>query len=325
MNRPLISIIINNYNYGQFIRRAIDSALNQTYRPIEIIVVDDGSTDNSRAMIEAYGDAIHPVFKANGGQDSSFNVGFASSQGDIVCFLDADDVFMPDKLEKVATCFNEDPRVGWCFHTIQLKDLDTSEVLGNTLAFPGAACDRSRFCDFRSEIRLGRLPFYPASTSGLCFRRHILDQILPMTETFVKTSADRYVRAAAIGLSPGYFLAEELTIQGIHGRNVSTLRKDRPFIPEREMIAAYLVRTHFPSLAQYADRLFARGLWAYKQFVNSSEKALLDVEPEYEALIQDYWQLCSPISKTLIVGIELYHSRPWRREGAFIALASKAS
>ena len=85
----MISIIINNYNYARFLRAAIDSALGQSYQPIEVLVVDDGSTDQSRAIIDSYGDRIRPVLKKNGGQASALNAGFAQSQGDSVIFLDA--------------------------------------------------------------------------------------------------------------------------------------------------------------------------------------------------------------------------------------------
>src|SRR4051812_4883990 len=84
---PLVSIIIDNYNYARYLPDAIDSALGQTYRPIEVIVVDDGSSDGSREIIIAYGDRLLPVFKANGGQASAFNAGLASCQGEIVIFL----------------------------------------------------------------------------------------------------------------------------------------------------------------------------------------------------------------------------------------------
>jgi len=66
--RQLVSILIDNYNYARFLQSAIESALNQTHRAVEIIVVDDGSTDSSRQVIEAYKDSVIPIFKENGGQ-----------------------------------------------------------------------------------------------------------------------------------------------------------------------------------------------------------------------------------------------------------------
>ena len=93
---PLVSILINNYNYAQYLSQAIDSALGQTYTNTEIIVVDDGSTDNSREIINSYGNQIISVLKENGGQASAINAGFAASKGDIICLLDADDIFLPD-------------------------------------------------------------------------------------------------------------------------------------------------------------------------------------------------------------------------------------
>ena len=74
-NQPLVSIIINNYNYDRFLPEAINSAINQTYPHTEIIVVDDGSTDNSRDIISGYGQRIIPIFQPNGKQAAAFNSG----------------------------------------------------------------------------------------------------------------------------------------------------------------------------------------------------------------------------------------------------------
>jgi cellulose synthase/poly-beta-1,6-N-acetylglucosamine synthase-like glycosyltransferase len=104
---PLASIIIDNYNYGRLLKDAIDSALAQTYRNTEVIVVDDGSTDNSREIIAGYGDRIIPVLKENGGQASALNAGFAVSQGDVILFLDADDVLLPTAAENAMPCFED--------------------------------------------------------------------------------------------------------------------------------------------------------------------------------------------------------------------------
>src|SRR5208282_584801 len=94
--RPLVSIIVTNYNYARYLRAAIDSALAQTYPHVEVIVVDDGSTDESREVIESYEKRVLPVIKANGGHGSAVNAGFVVSRGEIVIFLDADDELLPE-------------------------------------------------------------------------------------------------------------------------------------------------------------------------------------------------------------------------------------
>src|SRR5262249_8062926 len=99
------SIIINNYNYGRFLNDAINSALAQSYPNVEVIVVDDGSTDNSREIIAGYGDRIVPVLKENRGQPSAFNAGFATSGGDVILFLDSDDALLPTAVERAVGLF----------------------------------------------------------------------------------------------------------------------------------------------------------------------------------------------------------------------------
>jgi glycosyltransferase involved in cell wall biosynthesis len=105
MVAPLVSIIINNYNYADFLAAAIESALGQSYTPVEVLVVDDGSTDSSRQIIARYGSRILPVLKTNGGQASAFNFGIAASHGEIICFLDSDDLFHRDKVKEVVGIF----------------------------------------------------------------------------------------------------------------------------------------------------------------------------------------------------------------------------
>src|SRR5260370_20141390 len=107
MSNDLASVIVNNYNYERFLREAIDSALNQTYRNTEVIVVDDGSTDGSLEIIASYGQRIIPLVKANGCQNSALNAGFSLSRGDVILFLDSDDVLVPSAVVAAVDAFCE--------------------------------------------------------------------------------------------------------------------------------------------------------------------------------------------------------------------------
>lgn len=95
-----VSIIIPNFNYGRFLNKTIDSVLEQTYPHIEIIVIDNGSTDNSREVLESYGDRIKTIFQPNLGQAVARNIGISEASGDFIALLDADDYWEPPKLER---------------------------------------------------------------------------------------------------------------------------------------------------------------------------------------------------------------------------------
>lgn len=96
-NKPLISVIIPVYNGERYLAEAIESVLVQTYRPIEIIVVDDGSTDNSAGIAQSHKE-INYIYQSNQGVSVARNAGIASAQGEFIAFLDADDRWTPDKL-----------------------------------------------------------------------------------------------------------------------------------------------------------------------------------------------------------------------------------
>lgn len=96
---PKVSVIIPTYNYGRFICYAVNSVLNQSYKDYELLVVDDGSKDNTAERVKKYDDRIKYYYKDNGGPASARNFGIKKSNGDYICFLDADDLFIHNKLE----------------------------------------------------------------------------------------------------------------------------------------------------------------------------------------------------------------------------------
>jgi glycosyltransferase involved in cell wall biosynthesis len=129
MKHPRISVIIPNYNYGRFLPEAIDSILNQTITVQEIIVVDDGSTDNSPEVLASYGNKIHVVFQQNRGVGAARNAGVKVSSGEFIAFLDADDIWHPTKLEKQLQYLIEDSENGLV--TCGMREFDEK---GRTIA-----------------------------------------------------------------------------------------------------------------------------------------------------------------------------------------------
>lgn len=296
-NKPLVSILINNYNYERFIGKAIDSALDQTYPHTEVIVVDDGSTDNSRGIITSYKEQIIPVLKQNGGQASAFNEGFAMSKGEIICFLDSDDFFVPEKVAKVVSVFSSYPDIGWCFHRLKLVDANTGELIRLS-----RHQESSRQYDCRSDIRSGKLSFSGSgpATSGLCFTRPLLEQILPMFESEASAAADRYIKYVTMALSKGFFLNEPLTLQQIHGKNaLSNMEGKQQFIARERTLAAFHIRAKLPELASLTNKLFARGLGLYWQ--------TRTLEAKDEKLIAKYLSTVSTPERLKIYLMAFYH------------------
>jgi hypothetical protein len=114
MTQAAASIVVTNYNYARFLGKAIDSALSQTLDGVEVIVVDDGSTDESRSVIESYGDAIRPVFKENGGETAAINAGVRGVSGPFAICLDSGDTLAPTAIENAAALFEPGvTRVFW--------------------------------------------------------------------------------------------------------------------------------------------------------------------------------------------------------------------
>ena len=271
---PLVSILINNYNYGRFLAEAIDSALNQTYSNIEVIVVDDGSTDDSHSIIANYQQKIIPILKENGGQASAFNVGFAASRGEIICFLDSDDLFEPQKISEIVQIFEQNPEVGWCFHPLTyIGDQIDSQNLETPIG-------REGIYDLRDAVQRGKLqgklPFGIA-TSAICLKRELLDKLLPMPEA-IRITSDDYIKYLALGLTPGFVLFKKLAIQRIHGNNAYTFKPDKIDLRIKILcLTAYWMKIKFPQFEKFSNNMFALALglyWGYGS-KNSENRQLI--------------------------------------------------
>lgn len=129
MQQVAITVVICNYNYERFLADALDSVFAQTIQAIQIIVVDDGSTDSSREIIEQYRSRqIEVIYKENGGQISAYNAAMPLIKGDYVIFLDSDDRLLPTAAEEVIKAFTADPRVVKVHYRLEMIDADGKRI-----------------------------------------------------------------------------------------------------------------------------------------------------------------------------------------------------
>ena len=183
---PLVSIVIDNYNYARFLPVAIDSALGQSYGHKEIVVVDDGSTDDSAEVIASYGDRVVPVLRDNGGQAAAFNAGLEASRGEIVVFLDADDKLLPRAVEHAVERFDRPDvvNVQWPLWIVDENGRRTGRRFPPHMLLEG---------DFRERvIREGPHGHLPAPTSGNAWSRDFLERVFPIPESEFPRLADAY-------------------------------------------------------------------------------------------------------------------------------------
>jgi glycosyltransferase involved in cell wall biosynthesis len=116
---PLISCIVPVFNGEKYFAEAIESILKQSYRPIEIIIADDGSTDRTATVAGRYGKQIRYLRQANAGTAAARNLGLSAAAGDFVAFLDADDLWHPEKLSRQMARFRARPELGYCVTHVQ--------------------------------------------------------------------------------------------------------------------------------------------------------------------------------------------------------------
>jgi hypothetical protein len=209
---PLVSIVVDNFNYAGFVRQSIDSALAQTYPNVEVIVVDDASTDGSQQVIAEYGQRVTVVqHDLNRGQGSAFNDGFRASSGDIVMFLDADDWLYSDAVERVVAAW----RPGQSKLHFRLHLVDRAGAVIDTYPAPELRLDRGDVVPLMLEF--GR--YETVVTSGNAFAREALKRTLPMPEEEFRIAADGYLATAVPFYGPIGCVDDCLGAYRVHGAN----------------------------------------------------------------------------------------------------------
>jgi glycosyltransferase involved in cell wall biosynthesis len=113
--KPRVSVIITAYNSASLISETLQSVYRQTYQNIEVIVADDGSTDNTKALIEEKFPETKYYWKPNGGQPSARNLGISHATGELIAFVDSDDVWEPEKISRQVDEFRKAPDLMWCY------------------------------------------------------------------------------------------------------------------------------------------------------------------------------------------------------------------
>jgi hypothetical protein len=210
MSTPLISIIVNNFNYAAFLRQSVESALVQTHPRTEVIVVDDGSTDNSREIIRSFGTLVVPVLQErNGGQAAALNQGFGASHGDLVIFLDADDYLYPTAAARVVSAWA--PAVGTVQYRLHMVDPGGKEIE----IYPQAPFDSGNVVP--KLLATGR--YVGNVTSGNAFARETLRAILPIPVERFRISADGYLLTVAPFYGSVASIEEPLGAYRKHGAN----------------------------------------------------------------------------------------------------------
>ena len=185
---PRVSIVIQNYNYERYLAAAIDSALAQTHPDVEVVVVDDGSTDGSRDVIERYAGRVIAVLQSNAGQGAAMNAGFAASTGDIVMFLDADDLLDPTAAAVVSKVFGRHADTAWCMFRLRLIDAEGAATGYVRPRRRGVMPD----ADLRRHLARYRC-FHWQPTSGNAFAASALRAVLPIPAEEYRLGSDAYL------------------------------------------------------------------------------------------------------------------------------------
>lgn len=174
---PLVSVIIPTYNRAAFVAKAVESVLNQTYKRMEIIVVDDGSTDNTYEALKRYEGRIRYIYQQRSERSRARNRGFRHSRGDYIAFLDSDDLWLPTKIKRQVRIFLEEPEVGIVYTDIEFIDKNGSPYGGNICWEALKRRRASLYEDLMSENVIS------GSTSSVLIRRECLEKVGLFDET----------------------------------------------------------------------------------------------------------------------------------------------
>jgi len=294
-----ISVIVNSYNYAHYIGQTLDSVLAQTLPADEIIVVDDGSTDNSAKIIEDYAgrfEKIKFVRKSNGGQLSTFNAASHYVSGDLVFFIDSDDIWKANYLEKIVSIYKE-RSVDYVYCAFEEFDQSQRTI---------RKYEKDTDLGFSAVFTYFNRVYIGGPTSTLSIRKALSDRIFPVPfeDAWLVCADLPLVMGASLAGGHKYYCAEPLVLYRIHKANAHKILakvtdNDYRFTYNRDVLVNYFADKFKLSEKTCADLIdtevrVCRGdmrfglLWRYLSIIFKTRQSLVWKVGKFFATIKSY-------------------------------------
>jgi glycosyltransferase involved in cell wall biosynthesis len=286
-NQPLVSVIIPAHNGEQFIAQAVESVLSQTYRPVEIIVINDGSTDRTAMVLQPYLHAIHYVEQQNGGVAMARNRGLAIAQGEFIAFLDQDDWLLADKLAVQTACMTVDKKLGIIHSSWHIAD-EQGQIRGTI-----APWQTMPTLDLTNWVQ-----WKPVFLGAMLFRRSWLMRSGGFDSRWQQTSdVDFVLRLAHLGCQASW--VQQATVCYRQHKHNASRQALQQAIELQQVLKAFFERSDLPdsikqlearscyqSLVWSAWRLYHNGY--FNEAIEYLEKSLPFAEKSRSELLIDW-------------------------------------
>ena len=207
--RPLVSCIVPVFNGEKYLAESLDSIFAQTYRPIEVIVADDGSTDGSRGLVESYAEPVRWISQKSAGPPAARNLGARAARGEMLAFLDADDLWLPEKLAMQVSRLQSRPELDACVAHVRMfwaPELREEEEF------------------YREHPRAQAIPGY--ASISLLAQRTVFDRIgMYREDLWSADSTEWFIRFREAGLALDC-MEEVLVLHRMHSNNLTRRRSE---------------------------------------------------------------------------------------------------
>ena len=292
---PLVSVVIPVYNGEKYIRQTLDSVFAQTFKNLEVIVIDDGSTDGTAEVVRSYGDKIVFLRGNHSGPATSRNRGIDSARGPLVAFLDADDLWSSDKIEKQVAIAQSHPEYGLITCDAPMFDAAGMIVSSQKKGRPVAT----------GYVLKNLLQDNWVGTSGVMVRRECFDKVGMFYEEPFVWGEDWVMWLRIAARYPIYFIDESLVHYRVHGGSYGHVSADKHF----QDLLYYLEKLErtVPEFAQHREwvqdarfRLCWRAAWDHMQGLRPySAREKLWQSVRYRPMSPKAWALlgisCAPL------------------------------